>query len=213
MLTLALAILGLTVLTGTAAIYLHFHQWPTTVEKFDWSSFGSFMGGVAGPLLSLLALLAVAGTLLLQARSLAMERKKQSAEEHLRWIEGIRQDIIETLDAPLRMNARAATTLRTILEGGGALPSSVDENHFNLRIREFTKLLGGYCEAVAIYRANITAVFETRILVDRGARWLDQLKPFQSSVSGHISIEFCDIHLRGEGARRQPEAMKRPTRL
>lgn len=75
-------------------------------------------------------------------------------------------------------------------------------------------LLVQYCQAVALYRDNISAFFDVRIFSDRGARILDKLKPFLGLLgnTSAVGIEFCDMHLRGVRERTQPEAMKRSTR-
>jgi hypothetical protein len=90
----------------------------------------------------------------------------------------------------------------------------VSKSDFCRHLEEFAKLLGQYCEAVSIYRENEDPLFDVRILVDRGARLVDRLKPFIGSLNnmGVISIEFFDMLLRGDTERPIPEAMTRPTR-
>lgn len=196
-------VVGLLAVAGTACLYL-FH-----ISPFD-NQFASFMGGVAGPLLSFLALMAVVTN---QATTARLERRKRSAEEHLRWIDAIYRDIAEDLDAKLQAKDNTQVTLSNVLDSG-ALPAAVNEADFQRRITNFTKLLGQYCEAVAIYRDNHDPLFDVRILVDRGARLLDKLKVFTKSLGGMggMTIEFCDMHLRGEKNRARAEAMQRPTR-
>ena len=83
------------------------------------------------------------------------------------------------------------------------------------RLEETLKLTTQYCQAVALYRENVTEFFDARIFQDRGARILDGIKPFLLLLGPNAAmpIEFCDMHLRGEIKRRTPEALRRKTRI
>lgn len=204
---------GLAVIIGTTLAYVvtgaHFAVLGYTV---DVDKLGAFFGAVTGPLLSFLALMAVVATLRAQNRAIQRESEARTAGEHVRWIDAIYHDIGEVLDYRLRATGGVQVTLRNVLDAG-ALPAAVIEADFTARLEEFATLLGKYCAAVAVYRANCDPLFDVQILVDRGARLLDRLKPFAGSLVGMslMMIEFCDMHLKGESTRAQPEAMHRPT--
>lgn len=205
---------GLAVIVGTALSYVvtggHF---VVLGHPVDFDKLGAFFGGVTGPLLSFLALMAVVATLRAQNRAIQREAEARTAGEHVRWIDAIYHDIGEVLDYRLQATGGIQVTLRNVLDTG-ALPAAAVEADFTSRLDEFATLLGKYCSAVAIYRDNCDPLFDVQILVDRGARLLDRLKPFSTSLGGmsFAMIEFCDMHLKGESKRAQPEAMNRPTR-
>ena len=94
------------------------------------------------------------------------------------------------------------------------MPSSVDSAAFSIRVKDLFKLLTQYCQAVGLYRDNVTDFFDATIFSDRGARILDRLKPFIKILGTNsvITFEFLDMHLRGEHHRQNPEAMIRDTR-
>ncbi|MBB5360894.1 hypothetical protein HDE76_004146 [Rhodanobacter sp. ANJX3] len=217
MAVIVFALLGLVVLAGTLAAY----HWlggfgsPFSHHVSDWANFGTYVGGVAGPLLSFLALIAVVWTLRLQYALLERDRERQMADRHVRWLEAVYKDMQDVLHAPLvtTLGAGAVTSIHAVLTKEVDV-KAVNSVFFKTRIAELMGLLSQYCEAVALYRDNITAYFDLKIFVDRGARVLDLIKPFNAALGtmSPITIEFCDMHLRGERSRKEPEAMKRRTR-
>lgn len=68
MAVIAFALLGLAILVGTIVAYLWLGGFAPTLSghSADWANFGTYVGGVAGPLLSFLALIAVVWTVRLQ---------------------------------------------------------------------------------------------------------------------------------------------------
>ncbi len=214
---IAFALLGLVTLVGTIGAYLWLGGFAPTLSNraVDWANFGTYVGGVAGPLLSFLALIAVVWTVRLQYELLQRDRERQLADQHIRWLDAIYRDMQEILRSPLAMTTSDAstTTLRAILEKE-ANAAAVNPVLFKTRMTELMELLGQYCEAVALYRDNITEFFDLKIFADRGARMLDRIKPFHATLGtmSPITIELCDMHLRGDRSRKAPEALTRRTR-
>lgn len=215
MAVLLFALCGLFVLGATIASYSVLgHFGPGLAhDSSEWANFGNYLGGVAGPMLSFLALLAVVWTVRLQYDLLRRDRDKQIADQHIRWLDGIHRDILDLLHAPLRPDRGEVTTTWAVLH------REVDQGAPNQtilkqRLAELLKLTTQYCQAVALYRENVSAFFDARIFQDRGARLLDNIKPFLSLLGpgAALTIEFCDMHLRGETQRASAEALRRRTR-
>lgn len=217
MAVIVFALLGLVVLAGAIAAYHWLGGFGSFFSRHvsDWANFGTYFGGVAGPLLSFLALLAVVWTLRLQYQLLERDRERQLADRHVRWLDAVYKDMQDVLHAPLAttMGVGAVSSLHAVLAKEIDV-NAVNPVFFKARITELMELLRQYCEAVALYRDNITAYFDLKIFQDRGARILDLIKPFHAVLGtmAPITIEFCDMHLRGERSRKEPEAMKRRTR-
>lgn len=225
---LVLALSGLLVLACTVGAYLLLgHRGLLfSADSIEWANFGVYFGGVAGPLLSFLALIAIAWTVRLQYGLLIRDKEKQAADEqrdqekqtadqHVRWLDGIYRDILDLIHAPLQhgITGSSSTTAWAILHKE-VEQSAANEHILKARLEELLKLLGQYCEAVALYRENVTQYFDAKIHQDRAARILDSLKPFQALLgNAAMAIEFYDMHLRGEKNRQTAEALHRPTRL
>lgn len=212
---ITLGLMGLLVICGTILSYVIVGGFSLTLSTnpADWANFGTFVGGVAGPLLSFLALIAVAWTLRLQYELLQRDRERQMAEQHVRWLGEVYRDIQDVLQSSVADGPDSPlVTLGEILSTGSDLKLTKG-SVLEARLLELLKLLFQYCEAVALYRENVTKFFDLRIFVDRGARLLDQLKRVRSLVRAEpFMIEFCDMHLRGDAKRINAEALKRPTR-
>jgi hypothetical protein len=213
---LSFALVGLLVLAGTIGAYVLLGGFGPTFSPHsaEWANFGNYLGGVAGPMLSFLALIAVVWTVRLQYDLLSRDQEKQIAEQHIRWIEGIYRDILDLLNAPLpSANGVAPTTTWAVLHQE-VNPRIPNQGILKARLEELLKLITQYCQAVALYRENVSKFYDARIFQDRGARILDSIKPFLSLLGPNAAmpIEFCDMHLRGEIKRQNPEALSRTTR-
>jgi hypothetical protein len=199
---------GMLVLAGTTALYFaHGAAVPTTSE--EWATFGTYVGGIDGPLLSFLALIAVVRTLHVQRGMLEVEQARQLADKHVRWLDALYKDIVEALDGRVSQDI----SLRDILDGDGDA-SKLDRQRLTPRFENLMHLVAQYCQAVALYRDNISEFYDLRIYVDRGGRLLDAIKPFHGYLGNRFlpTFEFCDMHLRGESERAEPEALKRSSR-
>ncbi|RDS78950.1 hypothetical protein DWU98_20245 [Dyella monticola] len=211
------ALLGLVIVAGTIGAYFWLGGFASSLshQTTDLANFGSYVGGVAGPLLSFLALVAVVWTVRLQYELLERDRQRQLADQHVRWLDALYRDMQEILHAPLVTTAPqpSVTSLRAVLDKETDM-MAIEPALFKGRLTELMELLGQYSEAVALYRDNITAYFDLKVFADRGARILDRIKPFHSTLGNMspITIEFCDMHLRGDRSRKAAEALTRNTR-
>jgi hypothetical protein len=199
---------GLAVLIGTVAFYLG-SGGSVPQNSEDWARFGTYVGGIAGPLLSFLALIAVVRTMHLQGGMLELQREQQLADQHVRWLEALYRDIEAVLDAPIA----GQVTLRAVLDDD-VEKNSLDQARLTRRLDNLMKLIAQYCRAVAHYRDNISEFHDLQIHADRGGRFLDAIKPFHAHLGpmAPMTFEFCDMHLRGDSERAQSEAMTRSSR-
>lgn len=206
--------LGAVILVGTIGSYF----FVGTAEQsnpasFDLAGFGSYFSDVAAPLLSFLALIAVADSLLLQRASIERDHERQLEEQHLRALDEQFRDIAELLDRPLTSTSDGLMTLRLLLEGA-ATDEQTESPYFRNRLSELLSLVAHYCEMVALYRENVSPYFDTKMYRDRGGRLLDSIKPFANHLDplDGATIEFSDMHLRGDSRRGHSEAMHRSSR-
>lgn len=206
--TVLYAIAGLAILAGTVGLYFASGQ---DVPKglTEWASFGTYVAGIAGPSLSFLALIALARTMQFHSNNIELQREKQLADQHLRWLDALYQDITEAVGAHVSNNV----TLRAVLDGD-ASPKSVYDEKLKARLEDLLKLVAQYCRAVDMYRDNVSEFYDLQIYADRGGRILDAIKRYADHLGAQAlpTIEFCDMHLRGENKRSSPEAMQRSSR-
>lgn len=202
------ALAGALVLVATIAVYFGYGGRPPGSAE-QWADFGTYVGGIAGPLLSFVALIAVARTMHLQRAALELDQAQRLADQHLRWLDALYSDIVEAMDARISPDI----SLRAVLEGD-IDPGAVERKRLAARLDDLVRLVTQYCQAVALYRDNVSEFYDLRIYADRGGRLLDAVKPFHGYFSGMLlpAIEFCDMHLKGQTQRARPEAMTRSSR-
>lgn len=208
MLIIPYLVAGAFVLLGTIALYFGYGGIiPSGLS--EWADFGTYVGGIAGPLLSFIALIAIAHTVALQQDGLTIERDRQLADHHLRWLDGLYKDIEAALDARIAPDVMLRDVLDWDIDR-----ATVDQKRLALRLDNLMLLLAQYCSAVAMYRENISEFYDLQIYADRGGRVLDSVKPFHDYLGGMIAmtIEICDVHLRGDSERSKPEALLRSSR-
>jgi hypothetical protein len=164
---------------------------------------------------SFLALIAIVWTVRLQYDLLRRDQEKQTADQQVRWLEGIYRDILDLLHVSLRSDSGAESTTTWAVLHQEVDRKAPNEAVLKARLEELLKLTAQYCQAVALYRENVTQFFDARIFQDRGARLLDRIKPFLPVLGANaaMQIEFCDMHLRGKTERQDPEALRRNTRF
>ena len=199
---------GVVVLVGSVTLYFgRGGVLPSSPE--DWANFGTYAGGIAGPLLSFVALIAIVRTMQLQRETLDLDRQRQLADQHLRWLDALYKDMKEALEA----RVSEGVTLRALLDRD-VEADKVERQRLTARLDNLMQLLASYCQAVHLYRDNISAFYDLQIYADRGGRLLDAMKPFHSYLGNMIgpTIELCDLNLRGETERREPVALTRSSR-
>lgn len=108
----------------------------------------------------------------LQRAALELEQARQFADQHLRWLDAIYSDILEARSARVSPDI----TLGEILDGD-ADASQVERKRFAGRLESLLQLVVQYCQAVNLYRDDISEFFDARIYTDRGGRLLDSIKP------------------------------------
>jgi hypothetical protein len=113
----SMVVIGIGIFVATVCAYRWLGHFSPTLshDPADWASFATYMGGIAGPLLSFLALIAVVRTLRLQYLLLESEQQRQHSDQHIRWLEGIYTDISEVLRAPVARPSETPVTLFMIL--------------------------------------------------------------------------------------------------
>lgn len=211
-LLIAIVLLAICVLVGTVGAYVWFGGFSHSFSSnsADWANFGNYFGGVAGPLLTFITIIALAITILIQRNQLENERRKSLLDQHLRLLDALYRDVEVVAKRPLSRLAGGEVTLETVLDGE-IRPFEVDQGQLKNRLDDALRLIAFYCEAVALYRDNVSEYFDFKAFRERGAALLNRVKPFVGILGGisAITIEFCDMHLQGVRERKSPEALKR----
>ncbi|UNP28078.1 hypothetical protein [Lysobacter gummosus] len=138
----------------------------------DMANFGTYFGGVAGPLLAFLTVAGLALTMMMQNRQLEQVAEANLKDQHIRMLIEIGHDIaameVQHIDGNI--------TLGNVLNEGGQLGRG-NVGALRKLLPRYVKVLGLYAKSVALYRVNISPDFDCKAFEQRGLRLLDRVEP------------------------------------
>lgn len=163
---------ALAVVIVVAAPYFTIFNQGLSSRPEDWAIFGTYFGGVAGPLLALISVVGLVLTLLMQNRQQMESEKKALAELHIRSLGELTRD----LDSIERKELGYSATVGDVLDNPAKLNSQLDRDGFKRWLRQYAELLHAYSATVAMYRDNVQPYWDVKTFEARGLRNLERLK-------------------------------------
>lgn len=163
--------------------------------------FGTYFGGVEGPLLSLLTIPGLLVTLLLQHRQLALALEDRLLARHVRMLDETWRDMEKIEATPLRRSDGRPCTLGAVLDGTVA-DDDVEQHGLRIASRAYLKRLGTYAKGVHLFRNNFDSYWDYEVLVARGKDALGRLKPLKDHLDnmGELSLALIRHELEGVNA-------------
>lgn len=207
---IVVAIIGLCILAAVFISYFvlgGFALGPSS-STVDWGAFGSYFGGVAGPLLTFISVVLIVYTLRQQRFQLESMSEENLKQDMLRYLSKIDDEISHLLTRRIQVgDYRANNTLvgnERYVEIGDMIsgletPDHMDEQSYKAAMDKLLRLTASYCEAIALYRANINGYFIFRAYQQRGEELVCFLEKntkylYQMAVP---TLGFCKMHLEG----------------
>ena len=173
-------VVALAIVAGTSWIYFNALNVPfASLKATDWISFGTYFGGVAGPLLTFLTVIGLVFTLLMQNHQLEQVSHSNLKDQHVRMLIEIGRD----LDAMEAQHLSSDVTLGSILSGAGSLQRPIEDS-FRIALQRYVQVLGYYAQGVELYRDNISPYFDCRAFEQRGLRLLARVEPYGQYLGG-----------------------------
>lgn len=162
------------------------------VTHNDLASFGTYFGGVAGPLLAFLTVAGLALTIMMQNRQIEQVAEANLKDQHVRMLIEIGNDLVAMESQHLDGNL----TLGDVLSDRGQLGRGTIDA-FKKLLPRYVKILGYYAEGVALYRDNVSPYFDCRAFEQRGLRLLDRVIPHEAHLDqmGGPALAFIRGHL------------------
>lgn len=195
---IALGIMGLALLiiAGTTFAYLLLPSHVVGLNHEGLVKFGSYFGGVAGPLLGLLTFGGVILTLWLQREQLQQVEDAQIADRHVRAL----NELFSDLQAIEQQTFGTTQRLAQILDGQELQAATPQLPGL---LRQYIETLGLYAAQVDMYRDNVSPYWDCRAFVHRGKRLLERVRPLvrYADQMAPPAIDFIEMHLNGERER------------
>ncbi len=195
---IALGIMGLALLiiAGATCAYFLLPNHLVGLSHEDLVKFGSYFGGVAGPLLGLLTFGGVILTLWLQGEQLQQVEDAQIADRHVRAL----NELFSDLQAIEQQTFGASQQLVHVLNGQELLTPTPQLPGL---LKQYIETLGLYAAQVDMYRDNVSPYWDCRAFAHRGNRLLERVRPLvrYADQMAPAAISLIEMHLNGERQR------------
>ena len=129
-----------------------------SASNADWGSFGSYFGGVAGPLIAFISVLLIVYTLRRQRFQLESIIKENMKQDMLRYLDKLDDQISHLLTRKIHIEGMRYIEIGDMVSGIEN-PAKLHESSFKAAMDKLLKLTANYCEAIALYRENVNGYF------------------------------------------------------
>jgi hypothetical protein len=194
-------VIGVLILTviGVAYVWLGGFNSDISGTNANLANFGNYFGGVAGPLITFLSVILIVCTLHQQNCQMKVMFKENLKQDMIRYLNKLEEEISHLLTRPIPSENFRYVEFGDLVNG---LETSAELNEgiYQEAMNKLLKLTASYCEAIALYRANVNEhfVFKAHLVkardlvefLERNVKYLYQMAP--------PTLAFCKMHLEGE---------------
>lgn len=197
------------------SVYFWWSDWVWSVapEHMDWQSLGSFMGGVAGPLLIVMLIVFVVYSLRQQSSFLADLAKENSRLDMLRHLNKLDDEISHVLMREVPVEGAHRVELGDFVDGLVQVTPLSGTDYKGL-INKLLKLTADYCEALDVYRSEVQDQFAYKIHLQRAkelTEFLQKNPNFLNPMAKQV-LGYCKMHINdrksSSGASKKPVKQK-----
>ena len=153
-----ISLLALSLCAGAFYFYVGIGK-SISANGSDWSDFGDFYGGVAGPILSFISIILLIYTINQQADANKLTSAEITKLDMLRYISGSQQEIESWLKTELASSQSNSAVPLGLIVRGVVKPDYVDQQKLGICLERLLKLTCAYCSSIALYEANVDSYF------------------------------------------------------
>lgn len=191
--TLLLVLVGFGMALLIFASYFFLGQFSPvpSMENADWGAFGSYFGGIAGPAFTFLSALFIAATI-------RQQRQEMIKQDMLRYLMKIDDDISHLLTREIHVGNNRFVELGDMVSGIES-PAGFHEPSYKAALEKLLRLTASYCEAIALYRANVDGYFIFKAYQQRARElvaYLGERTKYLNQMAGP-TLGFCKLHIEG----------------
>ncbi|MCJ1881873.1 hypothetical protein [Pseudomonas nitroreducens] len=197
---IVVGLLGVVVILGVFLSYFYIGDFSLSAssENIDWSSFGSYFGGVAGPLLTFISVFLLVYTIRQQRVQLESMFEENIKQDMLRYLGRIDDEILRLLGKEINVGEMGLVQFGDIVSGL-FVPAQVHEASFRVMLERLMQHTAYYCEAIALYRENVNSYFVFKAHRQRAEELVSYLENNLERLGQMAgpSLVFCRMHLEG----------------
>lgn len=195
-----IGVLLILAVSGAYYSYVGLGQPVSTIGK-DWADFGSYFGGVAGPLLSFISILLLVYTIHLQHGQLSDAQHETLKRDLLAHVTKADDEIIQWLERGIASHKNEGEMVKFGDVVWGLLDSKyVSPKEFGRAVVRLHMLTCLYCEALALYQDNIDPYFIAKYHRQKAQALLKFLQVHIRLLDSMASpsLQLCQMHLDGQ---------------
>lgn len=157
----SIALLGLTALILCSWAYYVYVGFDKSISSSgsDWANFGSYIGGVASPVLSFLSIILLVYTIHQQSEANSHTNDETIKLDMLRYISKCEQEIDSWLKTELASSISDKEVQFGHIVWGLVEPSYVNQKELRGCLERLLKLTCSYCSSITLYEANVDPYF------------------------------------------------------
>ena len=154
-------LIGLLVLIISSGAYYFYVGFDKSISSSgsDWSEFGSYFGGVVGPILSFISIVLLVYTINQQSETNEHTSAETIKLDMLRYMSGSEQEIDLWLKTELTSAQSNGEAQLGQIVWGVVKPSYVNQQELGACLERLLKLTCSYCSSIALYEANVDPHF------------------------------------------------------
>lgn len=191
---------GLITLALTFGIYFFYGGFSLKASgaNSDWGAFGSYFGGVAGPILTFVSVVLIAYTLYEQRRQAYFIHREAIKQDISSALRGLQLDINALLGKSVKLNNTQHVELLDFVYGSATHPDPKNKSYTALNDK-LLRLTANYCEIIRAYEEDVDCDLVYRSHYRLARELLSYFKKASRvSAFGGIALDFCEILLDGE---------------
>ncbi|WP_409010987.1 hypothetical protein [Aeromonas salmonicida] len=158
---LIVSILCLTFIVFVSGAYYIFvgKGLPISDNGSDWSTFGSYFGGVVGPIFSFLSTILLFYTIMQQSINIKNASSESLKLDMLRYVSRAEEEIEQWLRTDLASIHDNKTVQLSLIVRGVVKPQYANKDELNPCLIRLVKLTCTYTSAIALYKDNVDPYF------------------------------------------------------
>lgn len=130
-----------------------------SADSSDWSDFGSYFGGVVGPIFSFLSIILLVYTIFQQSKNIDLATNEALKLDILRYVSRSDEEIDNWLKTEIAYSQDKTVVQLGMIVWGVVKPSCVNEKELAVCLERLLKLTCSYTSAIALYEDNVDPYF------------------------------------------------------
>lgn len=202
MVYVVLTLIALLIVGLVFSVYFWWSDWVLAYapQHMDWQSMGAFIGGVAGPLLTVILIVLVVYALRQQSRFLLDLVRENTRLDMLRHLNKLDDEIAHVLMRDVPVEGPHRVELGDLVDGLVQVTPLQSTDYKGL-VNKLLKLTADYCEAIDVYRSEVQHQFAYKIHLQRArelTEFLQKNPHFLNPMAKQV-LGYCKMHINDRG--------------